>query len=230
MINIILFLLIFKNSINLILEYKRDYYKGKNNTFHFPEYFYNYISTKLCFGSNNQCLKLNIELNSFPLWLITSKSKSSNINQISFDQFSSETFYLKDSSTHVYYHSKFIWTYYCYDILSFQNYNIQDFFFLGVEIFEKNPINSGIIGFDFQNREKSFIPENNFITQLKKNKIINNYIFSFIYNKYNDTKREEGNLLIGEFPHKYLIQLENKNLIYKNVIEVLDELKWGIEM
>ena len=228
MINIILFLLIFKNSINLILEYKRDYYKGKNNTFHFPEYFYNYISTKLCFGSNNQCLKLNIELNSFPLWLITFKSKSSNENQISFDQFSSETFYLKDSSTHVYYHSKFIWTYYCYDILSFQNYNIQDFFFLGVEIFEKNPINSGIIGFDFQNREKSFIPENNFITQLKKNKIINNYIFSFIYNKYNDTKREEGNLLIGEFPHKYLIQLENKNLIYKNVIEVIDELKWGI--
>lgn len=230
MINIILFLLIFKNSINLILEYKRDYYKGKNNTFHFPEYFYNYISTKLCFGSNNQCLKLNIELNSFPLWLITFKSKSSNENQISFDQFSSETFYLKDSSTHVYYHSKFIWTYYCYDILSFQNYNIQDFFFLGVEIFEKNPINSGIIGFDFQNREKSFIPENNFITQLKKNKIINNYIFSFIYNKYNDTKREEGNLLIGEFPHKYLIQLENKNLIYKNVIEVIDELKWGIEI
>ena len=230
MINIILFLLIFKNSINLILEYKRDYYKGKNNTFHFPEYFNNYISTKLCFGSNNQCLKLNIELNSFPLWLITFKSKSSNENQISFDQFSSETFYLKDSSTHVYYHSKFIWTYYCYDILSFQNYNIQDFFFLGVEIFEKNPINSGIIGFDFQNREKSFIPENNFITQLKKNKIINNYIFSFIYNKYNDTKREEGNLLIGEFPHKYLIQLENKNLIYKNVIEVIDELKWGIEI
>ena len=230
MINIILFLLIFKNSINLILEYKRDYYKGKNNTFHFPEYFYNYISTKLCFGSNNQCLKLNIELNSFPLWLITFKSKSSNENQISFDQFSSETFYLKDSSTHVYYHSKFIWTYYCYDILSFQNYNIQDFFFLGVEIFEKNPINSGIIGFDFQNRKKSFIPENNFITQLKKNKIINNYIFSFIYNKYNDTKREEGNLLIGEFPHKYLIQLENKNLIYKNVIEVIDELKWGIEI
>ena len=230
MINIILFLLIFKNSINLILEYKRDYYKGKNNTFHFTEYFNNYISTKLCFGSNNQCLKLNIELNSFPLWLITFKSKSSNENQISFDQFSSETFYLKDSSTHVYYHSKFIWTYYCYDILSFQNYNIQDFFFLGVEIFEKNPINSGIIGFDFQNREKSFIPENNFITQLKKNKIINNYIFSFIYNKYNDTKREEGNLLIGEFPHKYLIQLENKNLIYKNVIEVIDELKWGIEI
>ena len=229
-INIILFLFIIKNISNIILEYKRDYYKGKNNTFHFTEYFNNYISTKLCFGSNNQCLKLNIELNSFPLLLITSKSKSSNINQISFDQFSSETFYLKDTSTHVYYHSKYIWTYYCYDILSFQNYNIQDFFFLGVEIFEKNPINSGIIGFDFQNREKSFIPENNFLTQLKKNKIINNYSFSFIYNKYNDNKREEGNLLIGELPNKYLIQLENKNLIYKNVIEVIDELKWGIEI
>ena len=58
------------------------------------------------------------ELNSFPTWIITYKSKSHNKNQTLYDQFSSESFYLKDSSTHVYVHSKFHWTYFCYDKLS----------------------------------------------------------------------------------------------------------------
>ena len=169
---IIILIIIIKYTKEIILEYKRDIYKEKNEKFYFTEFFKNYISTKLCFGSNKQCLKLNIELNSYPLWLITAKSKTSKKKQISFDQFLSETFYLKDTSTHVYYHSKFQWTYYCYDSLSFQK---------------------------------------NFLSQLKRNKIINNYYFYFIYNKFNNNneKIENGDLLIGELPDKYLNNLFN---------------------
>ena len=226
---ILIFVCLFKNNNNLLLEYKRSFYKEENETFHFTEYFNNYIGTKLCFGSNNQCLILNFELNSFPTWIITYKSKSHNKNQTLYDQFSSESFYLKDSSTHVYVHSKFHWTYFCYDKLSFQNYNIDDYFFLGVEIFYDLPINSGIIGLDCQNRKKSYIPELNFVGQLKRNKIINNYSFSFIYKKFDDHKREEGNFLIGELPNKYLWNLNNKTLVYKNIMKIEDELKWGFE-
>lgn len=77
-----------------------------------------------------------------------------------------------------------------------------------MEIFHNLSVNSGIIGLDCQNREKSFIPELNFIGQLKRNKIIKSYSFSFIYNKYNDNEKEEGNFLIGDLPHKYFMEFK----------------------
>ena len=108
--------------------------------------------------------------------------------------------------------------YYCYDdyFFDYDNYSFEikgekssiENFYLKKEENEYNKLyfllsynltvnQSGILGMKvFESRIK-YQPFN-FIKQLKQNNIIKNYIYSFNYNNDN-----EGNLIIGEYPHQY---------------------------
>ncbi len=128
--------------------------------------------------------------------------------------------------------------YYCYDDYIFENDNNFSFeikgkkssidnFYLSKEKNEYNKLyfllsynltvnESGILGMKVYESRLKYQPFN-FIKQLKQYNVIKNYIYSFNYNNYN-----EGNLIIGEYPHQYnskeynIDNLKESKMYYSN--------------
>ena len=229
-------LFIYKPSSQLSLQFTRSYYPSFTSHSPFTPLFNNYISVDVCLGTPKQCMPLNLELNVFPLWIISSTSQNKTELQKSFNSNASTSHRLKSNFKIIFNYDKFETAYLSYEDFSIGDIDgIKDVYFLLTEQFSEIPINSGVIGLDLQNRVYSDTPGSNLIEQLKKRKLIDNYCVSFVYDNHNRIGNEvkdyeSGTLLIGEYPHNIIPHLQSKKLIYENVVSVGSTLKWGINI
>ena len=225
---------IYKPSFQLSLPFTRSYYPSFTPHSPFTPLFNNYISVDICLGTPKQCLPLNLELNVFPIWIISSTSQNKTELQKSFNSNTSTSHHLKSHIKIIFNYDKFETAYLSYEDFSIGDISdIKDVYFLLTEQFSEIPINSGVIGLDLQNRVYSDTPGSNLIEQLKKRKLIDSYCVSFVYDNRvgNEVKDyETGKLLIGEYPHTTIPQLQSKKLVFEKVVSVGSTLKWGIDV
>ena len=193
----------------------------------------NYIYSNICFGSDKQCFKLNIQLQSPQIAIIGSdfnspspkfNSKSSNTYiQGELKNFSqTNTLIAEDETFEINCTS-----YESIDTIYLEkNKEIKQFNFLVVkENFSPQNfvVNSGVLGFDL--RKKSTISEKSFfVYQLKKNDIISSDVFYFSYND-----EHTGNVFIGKYPHEISSEFKQKNLIETYTHKLGGEVMWGLE-
>ena len=238
--NIWVFLFFFKISLEISLRFQRTYEFEFKDDMIYNNLLNNYIGTEICLGeSDSQCLMLNIETKDYEFWVISSNSKH-NVNQKTFNQAKSDTFYLKNTSPSFFSLSKIKKCHQSYDTLiinSRDKLKFKDFLFLLVEEFEHLPVNSGILGLGVHPQKLDVTLGISFIVQLRKNKIIPSYSFAFIYDTNNDQensykKLESGQLIIGEYPSDYISELDKKGLKiqYEKILyNQMNEMMWGLD-
>ena len=216
---------------SLTLPFHRTYFPSINNKTPFTSFFNNFISVELCLGTPVQCLSLNLELNVYPLWVISSASTNKTEAQKSFNNLQSDSYDLKNTFLEKFNYDKYVTAYLSYDHITFdKTKQIKDIFFLLVEEFSEVPVNSGVLGLDFQNRIYQDTPGSNLVYQLKQKDIISSYAFSILYDDSTSNdylSYEKGKLIVGMYPHDIIPSLKQKKLIYEKVVQVGTTIKWG---
>ena len=97
---------------------------------------------------------------------------------------------------------------------------ISDIFFKYKEENGKNNF-CGIIGFNMINGRDN--EDKNFLFNLKKNKYINNYYISFIFNEkkpFDNYENLKGEIIIGELPHEYNKEQFNENCFKQDSVSI----------
>ena len=228
----IFFLCLLSFIFSLKIPFSTFYYAPVGSSNDFETLFFNNVNTQLCFGSQQQCLSLNIELQNPQVSVLgSSYTKATPFEK--FNEKLSKTF--EKGEQLVLYRSigeflgeeENLYKYTadeCSDSVEIAGKKINKFYFLNVienTVKPKFVVNSGIIGLDL--RRKNIAESSTFIQQLKKNNLIDTDVFYF---EYND--KETGNLIIGEYPHDH-----NKKLIADNIAETYaqdfaGEVMWGL--
>ena len=136
-------LFIYKPSFQLSLPFTRSYYPSFTPHSPFTPLFNNYISVDICLGTPKQCLPLNLELNVFPIWIISSTSQNKTELQKSFNSNTSTSHHLKSHIKIIFNYDKFETAYLSYEDFSIGDISdIKDVYFLLTEQFSEIPINS----------------------------------------------------------------------------------------
>ena len=183
----------------------------------YPTLIDNNIYTEIKVGSNSQTIPLKIEFTSY-LFFISGK----NTNSVSkFDESQSSTF--NKISDEKFYNSKNLLNgYVSSDYIMINNNKINTTFILGTKV--ENDI-SGAIGLNIEDSRDTTLNPYNYISELKKNNIINDYYFTI---KYNDN--ENGNLIIGELPHNYDSNYKKENYIDCYTKLETDDFTWKLSL
>ena len=100
-------------------------------------------------------------------------------------------------------------------------------FILATEIDKKNCevlTQPGILGFNLNNLHEEKVINTNFISQLKKKKLISNFDFFFHFNS-----EYSGNIIIGSKPHEYDHNTINKieKYSYTRISQIATKLDWS---
>ena len=179
----------------------------------------NYLFTNIKIGTKPQTIPAKVDLFSY-LFLVKGENEEKN-NSALFQQSKSETFEILSNVT--------------FSARGFTNgYKVSDYFsnngnekinisFILVTETQEN--NQCILGLRLNDTLKKDIVECNFIHQLKKNNIINDYYFTIKYS--NETN---GNLIIGDLLENY--DKKYKNLEFKDtyVQNPDSEKSWNIKI
>ena len=153
-------------------------------------------------GNPIQNIKMTLDLNKFPFSINGPELK--NINY--YNNNLSLTFQEKEKNLKKYYLQDFNYAKRCNDSFYFNNNDIiLNFLYSNESLYN----NSGNIGFK-PNEGNYELNDVNFIKQLKMQNFINSYTFYIKINKNNI-----GEIIIGEYPHKY-----DENYLEKNMIEI----------
>ena len=218
---------------NIVLPFQRSIYPELDDNNPFNSLFNNYIGVEICFGTPLQCLSLNLELNVYPLWVISSKSPNKTEIQKSFDSSNSQSYYLKSNFIIIFNYDKYEKGYLSFDSITIdKDMKVDDIYFLLIEEFSGIPVNSGVLGLDLQNRVYQDTPGSNLISQLKKQDVLENYAFSIIYDDMEGnslSNYQKGKLIIGQYPHDIIPSLKGKLPVYEKVLQTGTTLKWGFE-
>ena len=97
------------------------------------------------------------------------------------------------------------------DLFKFEDKEIKEFYFIYVTKLIKDISTAGVLGLKIKDDSINELKQTNFITQLKKNKLINSYAFTIKYKNL-----EEGEIIIGENIDS-LIHSEKNNFQKTNV-------------
>ena len=181
----------------------------------FQKLYHNNIYINLFIGNPEQAIPLIIKMSSYPFSVIDINEKQIN-DTIKFDkELSNTNLYfvnqpLKRFTNPDFYDAIKLSDYFYYKNKKGEKKNLGRLLFYSMthvtESFKKNP-QSGVIGlklrdYDMNIKKGETGPhmdmDSNLVVQLKKNKIINNYAFTINYTSFN-----EGELIIGEYPHVY---------------------------
>lgn len=218
---------------NLVLPFQRSIYPVLDDNNEFNSLYNNYIGVDICLGTPLQCLSLNLELNVYPLWVISSKSPNKTEIQKSFDSSHSQSYYLKSNFIIIFNYDKYEKGYLSFDSVTIdKDIKVDDIYFLLIEEFSEVPVNSGVLGLDLQNRVYQDTPGSNLISQLKKQDVLENYAFSIIYDDMDGnslSNYQKGKLIIGQYPHDIIPSLKGKQPVYEKVLQTGTTLKWGFE-
>ena len=174
------------------------------------------IFTQITVGTPKKIINSKIIFSSFIYYL------NDNINFYSKNYSSS---YTQNSNLKLLFiNQAFNYGYYCSENFYFKNEKNTE---IKIENFptilavESNLEYSFYLGFNYYSSENY---ELNFIEQLKSEKYIDSYIFSFEFN--ND---KEGEIIIGSFPHNYNSKMYNENdLKWTNVFIIHPFFYWNI--
>ena len=191
-----LFKLVFNQKGIITLPFKKEVsdLNGANpKDFFSPKISTNLIMTELKIGTGPQTIKLRLEFDSYFFYIASQSSTS----EIKFNENESKTYKILEdkpinienrelkaiySSDYIYYNSN-------------KQYN-STFLLVTVKDYDKS---GGLIGLNMEDeKEVKKYSKYNFINELKRINIINDYIFTIKY-----TEKNSGNIIIGELPHNY---------------------------
>ena len=209
LIQIFLFLHITKQS-PLIIPFTKESIKEKNN---FYSYFTNNnFITFIEIGSPYQIIPFYIKLDEFPISILGNKNKGQ------YNEIKSNTYNKEEECDFYFYKGNFEG---CIsnDIFNIKNEKIKISFLLINNNSIESQMDNNIFGLTFQSRRFS---GQQFIYLLKKNKIIDSYNFYFKFNE-ND---ENGNLIIGNYPHEIDKNYDEKLLKLINLNINNNEFLW----
>ena len=209
LIQIILLIHITKQS-PLIIPFIKESLKEKNN---FYSYFTkNNISTLIEIGTPYQKIPFYIKLDEFPISILGNKNKGK------YNEIKSNTYNKEEECDYYFYKGNFEG---CIsnDIFNIKNEKIKFSFLLINNHSIESQMDNNIFGLTFYSRRFS---GQQFIYLLKNNKIIDSYNFYFKYNE----KDENGNLIIGNFPHEIDKNYDEKLLKLINLNIKNNEFLW----
>ena len=181
----------------------------------FQKLYNNNIYINFFIGNPEQAVPLIVKMSSYPFSVID-KNENEIINKKKFDKDISNTnfFYvsqpLKRFTNPDFYDALKLSDFFYYKNGKGEKINLGRLLFYSMtevtESFEKNP-QSGVIGLKFRDSDMNIKKgetgphmdmDTNLVAQLKKNQLINNNVFAFNYTSFN-----EGELILGEYPHVY---------------------------
>lgn len=168
----------------------------------------NDINIPINFGTPSQTIYTSLRFNDYPFFIsspsIELQNEKEEKNIFLKNKSSTYTYIAKDS---LFYKSQLIEaekaneTFYFSDNDIIQNnINISNFTFYYASKMKYNQ-SGGVIGLCLEDSNMNLHSGMNFFTQLKKNKIIS---YKTFFINYKDKKKEEGEFIIGAFPHEYL--------------------------
>ena len=176
---------------------------------------HNNIYIYLFIGNPEQAIPLIVKMSSYPLSVIDINEKYI-VNTIKFDkELSNTNLYfvnqpIKRFTNPDFYDAIKLSDFFYYKNEKGEKINLGRLLFYSMtevtESFKNNP-QSGVIGLKLRDSDMNIKKgetgphmdmDSNLVVQLKKNKIINNYVFTINYTSFT-----EGNLIIGEYPHIY---------------------------
>ena len=168
----------------------------------------NDIIIPITFGTPNQTINTSLRFNDYPFFISSPSIKLQNEeeeNNIFLKNKSSTYIFLgKDS---LFYKSQLVEAerandtfYFSDNDINHNNINISNFSFYYASRMIYNQ-SGGVVGLCLEDSNMNLHSGMNFLTQLKKNKIIS---YKTFFINYKDIKKEEGEFIIGAFPHEYL--------------------------
>ena len=231
-----LFLLLLKNinSSYISIPFKvQKYINGKQSDL-LSQYLYKDILVKFKIGEPAQEIQLSACLGESTTFVISKDAKG----------FEGGTYNRNISTTYLSLYNepqKYIFQVFSEGINSKENFmtdnllfEIKDLeFILATEIDEKNCFSDycevltqpGILGFNLNNLHEEKVINTNFISQLKKKKLISNFDFFFHFNS-----EYSGNIIIGSKPHEYDHNTINKieKYSYTRIWQIAPKLDWSL--
>ena len=201
-------LILFSFFLNFSLEkYIKYNFQTKNSySGNFPEsYINNDIYINIPFGTPEQIIPLNIRLQNHITVITSEDCEKDPIKKFSYS--SSITFKKLKKTKMNFSGREYLKGFKVSDTITIGENKIDNFEFLLADSI--NYLQSGILGLKFKENHDSLV-DMNFIHQLKKKDIISSYSFSLNY-----LNNDNGELIIGEYPHLY-----NKNYLENNFVHM----------
>jgi hypothetical protein len=201
-------LILFSFFLNFSLEkYIKYNFQTKNSySGNFPEsYINNDIYINIPFGTPEQIIPLNIRLQNHITVITSEDCEKDSIKKFSYS--SSITFKKLKKTKMNFSGREYEKGFKVSDTITIGENKIDNFEFLLADSI--NYLQSGILGLKFKENHDSLV-DMNFIHQLKKKDIISSYSFSLNY-----LNNDNGELIIGEYPHLY-----NKNYLENNFVHM----------
>ena len=201
-------LILFSFFLNFSLEkYIKYNFQTKNSySGNFPEsYINNDIYINIPFGTPEQIIPLNIRLQNHITVITSEDCEKDPIKKFSYS--SSITFKKLKKTKMNFSGREYEKGFKVSDTITIGENKIDNFEFLLADSI--NYLQSGILGLKFKENHDSLV-DMNFIHQLKKKDIISSYSFSLNY-----LNNDNGELIIGEYPHLY-----NKNYLENNFVHM----------
>ena len=181
----------------------------------------NYLTINLKIGEPFQEIPFILKMTQNPVFIIGNNYPE---NIIKFNENISNTFKLTNKSQSLIL-SDLIKGFLSYDTFDLgNNIIIKDFnFILAKELSKEAKKINAEIGLCFRNYNVEIF-DTNFLEQLKKNKLINSYVFTFKYN--ND---DEGEFIIGNLLHEYDKNFKEEDFNFVNIGIPDEVLDWEIK-
>lgn len=211
----------FSMQTKIVLSFKRYYENIKESNFITKNYL-NYLGTELKVGSPSQSIIVNFNSSTNGLWLLSSES---NLALPTYDMSASSSAKASLEHTTVVKDPILEEGQLISDIFYVNQHNLENIeFYLGTKV-DNFKMNSGVIGLDLTS-DNFYFNKIMFIKQLKQKDYISSYGFYLQYD--NEDSSNEGELIIGEYPHISDSNYpKDKLVLYRTAIDDGD-LKWGL--
>ena len=191
------------NSIQILkLNFERNFSEILTKEKLMSNLYNNDIYTYITIGSNLEKIPISFKMNSFPFYIITSKTNQSKNPFYHYEKSSS---FINESIKLNFTEQDFLIAYHALETISLnkeKNFqNLQKFQLMTpLQLNKENIINeAGSIGLNIFNLHSN-LDNTDFILQLKKRKIIDSFPFTF---KYINSKKEKGEFILGALPDEY---------------------------
>jgi hypothetical protein len=183
----------------------------------------NNIFIQINIGTPQKLYELELKFQEYTTFITEKNSYIKNTNIETYNKDLSQSYKSLNNESRNFTNNFFLSGKRSIDLFSISKKKINEFYFIYVSKLKKDISTAGIIGLRIQDDSINELKQTNFITQLKKNNLINSYSFTIKYkNLY------EGEIIFGE-DIDYLIHNEKNNFQKTNVDLKKINSKWIIQ-